>query len=476
MDAGGLQQALNLQRDVAEAARILAEAARIAAETTAAQALLDLANANAAAVALATATAATAAGNVAFALSPALASSTLINYKTGEGIKIYGKATSPLDSLFDGDSGALRLFLSKVQHRATQFGWNSILQISQAGEIYNFIENYGHVSLASIHTQAAALEGTNNRDTQNSSQMYTFLITSITAGLLGKVISQKGEYTSATGFQDGPSLLKIIVTISHVDTRAQAGYIRQCLARLSTTILTPEYNCNIQKLNDYVVVLEEGLAARGESSQDTMMNVQAAYMACKDADFVRFAKDEYAKWGQGATMSLKEYMNSCLIKFKTLKMKGMWETPSPEQEQSIALTAAVTSLRTKATKTRTDKTGDKKKDLANVGKGPRRNDGVFAWKDVAPKEGEAKKKVVKGKTYFWCTHNTNPMWALHNPDAFPNLCRLHPKYTELERAWKSASGSTSYDNKSKMSANNMKLKMAMASIQDSGSEEEDDKK
>jgi hypothetical protein len=99
-------------------------------------------------------------------------------------------------------------------------------------------------------------------------------------------------YRSGTGFQDRPSLLKVVVTISHVDTRAQAGYICQCLARLSITILTPEYNCDIQKLKAYVIVLEEGLAARGEASQDTMMNVQAGYMACKDADFVCHAKDE----------------------------------------------------------------------------------------------------------------------------------------------------------------------------------------
>jgi hypothetical protein len=182
-----------------------------------------------------------------------------------------------------------------------------------------------------------AIETANSRDTQNSSQMYTFLITSITDGLLGKVISQKEMYTSGTGFQDGPSLLKVIGTISHVSTRAQAGYIRQCLARLPIIVLTPEYNCDIQKLNEYVIVFEEGLAAWREASQDTMMNVQAAYMACKDADFVRHAKDEYSKWEQGATMSLKEYMASALTKYKTLKMKGMWEPPPrPEQEQIIA--------------------------------------------------------------------------------------------------------------------------------------------
>jgi hypothetical protein len=57
-------------------------------------------------------------------------------------------------------------------------------------------------------------------------------------------------------------------------------------------------------------------------------------------------------------MSLKEYMASALTKYKTLCMKGIWEAPSPEQEQIIALTAAVTSLRTKASKFATSKTGD----------------------------------------------------------------------------------------------------------------------
>jgi hypothetical protein len=125
-------------------------------------------------------------------------------------------------------------------------------------------------------------------------------------------------------------------------------------------ILTPEYNCNIQKINDYVVVLKEGLTARRELSQDTMMNVQTAYSVCKDADFVRHTKDEYARWEQGATMNLKEFMALALTKYKTLKLKGDWESPSPEQEQIIALTAAVSSLKTKAGKYVKDKTGKEK--------------------------------------------------------------------------------------------------------------------
>jgi hypothetical protein len=191
--------------------------------------LLDLAAAQAVAAAAATGGGAVTGGAVTSALSPALASYLLLDYRTGEGIKIYGKSMAPLDVLFNGDSGGLCLFLSKVQQRATQFGWTAILQINQAAQVYNLIESYGQVTIESVKLQAMAIEAASSRDTQNSSQMYTFLITSITDGLLGNVISQREQYTSVGGFLDGPSLLKVLVTISHVDTRAQASHIRQCL-------------------------------------------------------------------------------------------------------------------------------------------------------------------------------------------------------------------------------------------------------
>jgi hypothetical protein len=108
------------ERDAAQALVNQAGAKPATAQATAAQALLDLAAAQAEAAAAATGGGAVPGGPVTFALSPALVSNALLDYRTGEGIKIYGKATVPLDVLFDGDSGGLRLFLSKVQQRATQ--------------------------------------------------------------------------------------------------------------------------------------------------------------------------------------------------------------------------------------------------------------------------------------------------------------------------------------------------------------------
>jgi hypothetical protein len=166
-------------------------------------------------------------------------------------------------------------------------------------------------------------------------------------------------------------------------------------------------------------------------------------------------------------MSLKEYMASALTKYKTLKMKGMWEAPSPEQEQIIALTAAVTSLRSKAGRDKKVPKPDKDKGTANAGK-DRTNGGDFAWKNVAPKSGESKTKTKGGKTYHWCTHHPSPMWALHNPESFPNLCRLHPKFTELEAAYLQ-----SPPVRKDPTAADMVLQSAMAEIQDSDSDGED---
>jgi YHS domain-containing protein len=70
--------------------------------------------------------------------------------------------------------------------------------------------------------------------------------------------------------------------------------------------------------------------------------------------------------------------------------------------------------------------------VPSVGSTPMKDNG----KGVAPKDGKPKSKAVKGKTYYWCNHHANPLWALHNPNAFPNLCWLISKHVKLEAAHK----------------------------------------
>jgi hypothetical protein len=144
-------------------------------------------------------------------------------------------------------------------------------------------------------------------------------------------------------------------------------------------------------------------------------------------------------------------------------MKGLWEASSPEQEQIIALTAAVTSLKSKLARFTKTKAVDSKKDKStkSTGGGGSQNTGTFAWKDVAPKANEPTSKVVKGRTYYWCTHHRNPMWAFPNPDAFPNMSQLNPNNTEMEGAFNAQGGG--------QTAEDIKLQDALAAIKDSDS-------
>jgi hypothetical protein len=84
-------------------------------------------------------------------------------------------------------------------------------------------------------------------------------------------------------------------------------------------------------------------------------------------------------------------------------MKCGWEAPSPaEQEHIIALNTMVTSLRakTKASKAKSPNSSPR----AGESKGlSHKNDGRYAWKEVALKAGEPTSRTQGGKKYFCFT-------------------------------------------------------------------------
>jgi len=80
----------------------------------------------------------------------------------------------------------------------------------------------------------------------------------------------------------------------------------------------------------------------------------------------------------------------------------------------IALKAQLAQRSTK----RENKKGSRNRD----GKNKKANLGEWTWKDIPPKDGEAKTKQVKvkgkTKTYHWCRHHNQ--WTVHKP----NECNL----------------------------------------------------
>jgi hypothetical protein len=103
------------------------------------------------------------------------------------------------------------------------------------------------------------------------------------------------------------------------------------------------------------------------------------------------------------------------------------------------------------------------------GRTPRQDDQTSPCEGVVPKEGKPKSKVEKRKTYYWCMYHANPLWALHNPDSFPNLWRLSPKYAELEAAHKGGGKGSE-----PAAAGDMTLQDALAAFRNSDLEAEEE--
>ena len=173
--------------------------------------------------------------------------------------------------------------------------------------------------------------------------------------------------------------------------------------------------------NLYVTNQVEQLAARGETSSDLLINLFAAFLAVPDKKFVEYIEKQKDKYDEGEDITTKKLMQVALIKYKDRKRSEMWQAPSPEEEQIMALTAQVGELQkqkssSKATSDKPKKkkggSDSKKKTFAERYAGDK-----YAWKLVPPASGEPKSKEVNKKAYHFCPHHNEGagLWVLHSP-------------------------------------------------------------
>ena len=78
----------------------------------------------------------------------------------------------------------------------------------------------------------------------------------------------------------GVALLKVIIRESHLDTNATTNQIRTKLSSLDTYILT--IDCDIGKLNQYVKLLVQSLAARNQTTSGLLINLFKGYGSVSD--------------------------------------------------------------------------------------------------------------------------------------------------------------------------------------------------
>ncbi|KAL7573662.1 hypothetical protein ACA910_008349 [Epithemia clementina (nom. ined.)] len=274
--------------------------------------------------------------------------------------------------------------------------------------------------------------------------LYHFLMASLTSAYKGQVLLHSNEYTvtaNAVTVPDGPSLLKQIVSLTYIDTRATASHIRSTLVDMALQL--DHYGGDITKFNHWVKLQVEKLAARGQEASDLLTYLWKACAHAPDPKFIKYIDDLKDEYEDGrANYTTQEVMTLAENKFKSPIQTGEWAKPSDEQVEIVALTAQVETLKK-------NMVGRPKANIANPvapakGKGkPNLKVGVkkqdkqkpkvapkappASWKLVAPGSGEAKRKTKDGKEFHWCrNHETNGMWVRHKPDECSN--KNHPNH------------------------------------------------
>ena len=282
---------------------------------------------------------------IAFARTPAQATTGLIDYSTRMGERLYQLATAKLDEeRYDGSAGGLFPVLDLIRERARKFGWDrGIMMIpNPRGEPDRYLlDHYGSISLADIRGHEITYITQPNRSTQDTYLLYECVMNSLSPEAKAKINIWRDDYW-VNGNPSGNLLVKVVIRECHLDTNATIASIRQRLASLDTYLPTIDYD--IGKLNMYVKTLLDQLAARGETSTDMLSNLFTGYLAAKDKAFVSYIDKKLELYEEGTDISYNQLMLWARQKYDLLRDKGTWNAPTPEEEKILALTAQVNKM------------------------------------------------------------------------------------------------------------------------------------
>jgi hypothetical protein len=360
-----------------------------------------------------------------FALNPAdLFGAGFADYATTEGRKDYERAIAPLVPQYDGDQKGLKLFMHNISHKAHVNGWtNTILTIPVvvAGVAINrsILTQYGLITLEDVRAQAITYLGQNTRASQDSNNLKLFLDKSLGPDIMMRVLGQCNQYT-VNGVEDGPSMLRVVLNLVGINSRATVSVIRRSLRALPTKM--SELNSDILKFNEFVKEQTSELTARGETVDDLMASIFEAYQAVDDEGFVRYIQDKENSYEDGTLEQLnaEALMDIAESKYKTMKVKGLWKTgantPSgkTDKDEFVALKATMKDAMKHLNSTR-QRGGQVRNQFT----------GKWAWKAVAPTGTQPRTFHFEGKDYVACPNHPPSQWAL--AEGHRGGCRLDIK-------------------------------------------------
>ena len=365
-----------------------------------------------------------------FALNPAALMGNLafIDYTTKEGNKIYERAIDPLDPVYDGNSKGVQMFLHQIKRKATICGWiPSILTIPVGGVNFSLLSQYGQITMQDIEAHANTYMAVEGRAQQDASNFKIFLDGSLDKDLMMRVLAQSDKYT-INGSEHGPSMFRIILKIIGIETKATIAVINASLRTLPAKLSEVKYD--VVQFNEYVTEQCLELTSRGQQPNDLLYLLFEAYLTCNNKIFVEYIRTKESAVFDNSIVDMEpsHLMIIAEDKYKIMMLRGEWRqtistAASTTDDHIVALQAAVQALTEKVKKTTSPKPTTSGR-TSNRGQGL--NTGQWAWKDVAPKDGEPFYKTVSGKEYVYCPNHATTKWVLASKHK--NGCTLDPDW------------------------------------------------
>jgi hypothetical protein len=192
---------------------------------------------------------------VPFALAPAFATPDILNFSEPAAAKLFKSAIEPLSIKFDCSPENLQLFLDQARDKSIVYDWLNILSIPIGGDVAaskDLIESHGEIPYDAVRNHALTYMHEDAREAQDSFMMYHCLMNSLTDAAQKQVRTRGNVIPFMFGGKgSGPVLLKLIIMVSHVDTRATITSVRTKLSSLDQAMR--DHNSNIELFNDYVI-------------------------------------------------------------------------------------------------------------------------------------------------------------------------------------------------------------------------------
>jgi hypothetical protein len=235
-----------------------------------------------------------------FTLAPALANTAnFIDLASANGIKYFKGATEPLTKTpfnFTDPSDLLQVFLNLVLKKSQVRGWNPIFTAPvvsvSTGETsnYNLLEKYGLIPLPSMRAHVMSNYAPHTKWAQYSFMACQSILSSLTLNFLKIITADSDNYhlpaiVAADGpVPSGPLLLKMVISQAHVNSRATVSFICTSLTKLDKNMF--ELDSNVDAFNVYVKLQLKNISAKGDTSNDLLINLFKGYKVTNDVEFL----------------------------------------------------------------------------------------------------------------------------------------------------------------------------------------------